>query len=217
MFKKTKIATRPNKKNRDAMIKNGDIENTQGYQICKEILLGLSERITTEVVSMYEKYQYEKLHSEVEELFDQSSATIMSFEALKSIMFDKSSLNTSGYEDIEPMISDPDNYNRKVLYHVDRPSLPRSATELWDRTINKVKSASIMSRIDRKSIRKAPLKPPSFLLVDFTSINIRRINSIDQQLRTEKATAKLKAKMPKNTPKVSLQDRDDRCEEKEKW
>ena len=200
MNQKTKIKS--SKKQKEALQKQKELENSEGYQIGREIVMEIAEDIITNVVGLYEEYQKERLDSEIIDMFDKGNSTMMSFEALSSIRFQKKDLVVTSYEEIEPLVLDPDNYNRKVLEHVEKLSAPRSAIELWDKSLNKIKSASVLSRLARKSVKKQ-FKPQGYLQVDFSKINLHRVNSMDHQLRKDKANSRIKNKNARNAIKVN--------------
>ena len=197
------MASKSARKVKESNSKRLEADKSPNFQFCKEIVMDVAEKIITNVVTLYEEYQRAEMENSICDMFEKADESILSFYALNHVCFSKASLNQISFSDIEPAVLTPDNYNRKVLEHVTRQIPPKSAIELWDKSINKVKSASVLSRLPRKSVKKT-LKPQNYLQIDFSKTNLKRVNSIDQQLRSEKAASKMKAKHQKYIIKVSL-------------
>ena len=201
MNQKTKTASRALQNRREAPTKSGGVAKTPGYQLCKAIVMDVAGGTVADVVERYEREQRERLEAEVLGLLDRGNGSMLSFDGLRHVDFNTATLVTTSFEELEPLTLDPDNYNRKTLERTGRVPPPKSATELWNRNMAKVKSASVLSRLPRKSVKQA-CKPRDYLQLDFNKTNLKRVNSTDQQLRIEMANSKQKAKKPRQVIKV---------------
>lgn len=201
MNPKTQIMRKSAKIPYSAILRGNEIVNTSGYKFCKEIVTEVAETMLTDIIGHYADYQRQKLESAVMGLFDSGNSTMLTFEVLNSIDFLMTLVATSSYEDIEPSVSDADNYNRKELgrrVHI----APRSASKLWGKGLNKIKSATVLSKVAHKSVRKVK-KQQTYLHIDFGVTKLNRANSMDQQLRVEKNNNILKSKLPKYMSRVT--------------
>lgn len=201
MHAKTKIGKGSIYQPRGSSMAHPIVPRSDAYVLCRSLVVEFADNIINDVLTRYEEYQNERLEYMAAEYLDCVNATMLTFESLSRIDFRLNPVSRAFMDETEPLASGADNYNRKVLDHRTLVA-PKSAIELYPKALSKVKSALSVSKLPRNTLKRQP-RMQNCLQIDFNTIYLKRVNSMDQQLRMEKANSKLKAKIAKFVPKVS--------------
>lgn len=184
-----------------SLVREPSVCTSPAYVMCHEIVTDLADNLMGDILTRYEEYQRESSGLIFCELLNRTCGTMVGFEALAAIDFRAQPVSLACLDELQPVVSCPDTYNRKV---VDNRALfaPKSAIELHPKSLLKVHSAVSISRLQRPTLKKQ-VRQVQCLQIDFNAVHLKRASSVDAQLRAEKAAARAKARNAKFIPKVN--------------